>query len=273
MQAKKHKNLWLLTGDLGYSALEPFIEAFPKRYLNVGVAEQNMVGVAAGLALSGCKVFVYSIANFPTLRCLEQIRTDVCYHKLDVTVVSVGAGFSYATQGYTHHGLEDIAVMRALPHMQITAPADPIETRLIVKKLCQQKGPAYLRLAKSGEPILHLKKPKITPGKILRLKSGSDTLIIATGNILNEALDAATILKQKFNIKASIWSAPYIKPIDINAIKQAAKKYEHIFTLEEAQIDGALGSAVAEVVSETSNSIAVLHRLGVPNTILHQAHT
>ena len=127
--AENDRRVWLVTGDLGYSVLEKFSSKFPERYLNAGVAEQNMVGVAAGLAMTGKVVFVYSIANFPTLRCLEQVRNDVCYHKLSVKIVAVGCGLAYGGHGYTHHGVEDLGVMSLLPHMTVIAPGDPVETR------------------------------------------------------------------------------------------------------------------------------------------------
>ncbi len=145
----------LITGDLGYSVLEPFQKKFPERFINAGIAEQNMTGVAAGLALSGKIPFTYSIANFSTLRCLEQIRNDICYHNVNAKIVSVGSGFSYGTQGYTHHGTEDISIMRCLPNMRVFSPADSVETQALVRKMMEIEGPCYLRLAKSDEPIIH----------------------------------------------------------------------------------------------------------------------
>ncbi len=149
--ASEDERIWLLCGDLGYGALEPFRDTFPGRYINAGVAEQNMTGMAAGLALSGKVAFTYSIANFPTLRALEQIRNDVCYHDCNVKIVSVGAGFSYGAQGYTHHGVEDIAIMRALPEKVVVSPGDPVEARLATRAVAALPGPCYLRLGKSGE--------------------------------------------------------------------------------------------------------------------------
>src|SRR5438270_3981333 len=147
--AGRDARVHLLTADLGYSVVEPFAAAFPKRFTNVGVAEQNLIGVAAGLALCGKCVFVYSIANFPTLRCLEQIRNDVCYHNLNVKIVAVGGGLAYGPQGYTHHGLEDLGVMLLMPNMTVVAPGDPIETRLATRAIAQKPGPCYLRLGKA----------------------------------------------------------------------------------------------------------------------------
>ena len=157
--AERDERIWLITGDLGFSVLERFSERFPERYINAGVAEQNMTGIAAGLAHSGLVVFTYSIANFPVMRCLEQIRNDVCYHNMNVNVVAVGGGFSYGTAGYTHHGVEDIAVMRAMPNMTVVAPADPYETRKATESVAAHAGPCYLRLGKSREPDVHDGEP------------------------------------------------------------------------------------------------------------------
>src|SRR5262249_54572532 len=153
--AGQDERVWLLTADLGYSVLERFAARFPDRYVNVGVAEQNLIGIAAGLARCGKVPFVYSIANFPTLRCLEQIRNDVCYHEGNVKVVAVGGGLAYGAQGYTHHGVEDLAVLRVLPGMTVVAPGDPVETRLVTEAIARHPGPCYLRLGKDREPILH----------------------------------------------------------------------------------------------------------------------
>lgn len=166
-EARKDRSIFLLTGDLGFSVLEPFAKEFPERFVNVGIAEQNMAGIAAGLALDGWNVFTYSIANFPTLRSLEQIRYDICYHDLNVTVVSVGAGYAYGALGASHHATEDIAIMRAIPNMVVASPGDPIEARLITSELAKRKGPSYLRLGKAGEPIVHPETLKKRPSAAL----------------------------------------------------------------------------------------------------------
>src|SRR3972149_11388361 len=153
--AAQDERIWLLVGDLGYSVVESFAERFPHRFVNMGIAEQNMIGVAAGLALSGKVVFVYSIANFPVMRCLEQIRNDVCYHNLSVTVVAVGGGVAYGTAGYTHYAVEDLAVMRAMPNMRVLTPGDPVEVRWATRSIPAHPGPCYLRLGKGGEAVVH----------------------------------------------------------------------------------------------------------------------
>ena len=177
--AAEDERIWLLCGDLCYSLLEQFADRFPTRFVNVGIAEQNMIGMAAGLAMCGKVVFVYSIANFPTLRCLEQIRNDVCYHNLNVNIVAIGAGFTYGAHGYTHHALEDLAILRALSNLQVIAPGDPVETQLITRHLSDNPAPAYLRLGKAGEPVVHIHPPDLQVGRMIPLKPGTDVLMIA----------------------------------------------------------------------------------------------
>ena len=208
-EALKNPNVWFLTADLGYSFIEPFQAKFPDRFINMGVAEQNMVGVAAGLALTGKKVFIYSIVNFVTFRCLEQIRQDICYHELDVTLVSVGAGYAYADAGYSHHGVEDIAIMRILPHMRIFSPADPGEVRLCMQELCRRPGPAYLRLNKTREGLYSPKK-ELSGLQPICVQEGVDFLLLATGPALKQALEIA---RQLPNYSIGVWSFPLLCPL------------------------------------------------------------
>ena len=189
--AERDERSLVADGDLGFSVLEKFEHAWPKRYVNTGIAEQNMAGVAAGLASCGRIVFIYSIANFPTFRCLEQIRNDIAYHDLNVNIVSVGAGFAYGTAGYTHHGIEDLAVMRAIPGMTVVAPADPVETALATAAIARRGGPAYLRLGKSREPVLHTQAPDFEIGKAITVRDGSDITLVSTGSMLQRALACA----------------------------------------------------------------------------------
>lgn len=259
--AKKDPRIILMTGDLGFMALEPFIKAFPKRYINAGVAEANMMGMAAGLASTGKKIFVYSIIPFATMRCLEQIRNDVCYHNFDVKIVGVGSGYSYSTMGATHHAIEDIGVLRSLPNLRIVSPGDPLETELAVKALVKDSGPAYLRLGKRGEPILHKKRPKFKLGQAIIMKNGKNATLISSGSVLIKALKASEEL-EKEGIKTTLVSMPTIKPVDITIIKQLARKIKVMVTVEEHNIIGGLGSAVAEVIAESPYKTA-LRRLGV----------
>jgi transketolase len=262
--AERDERIWLLTGDLGYSVLERFALRFPDRYVNVGVAEQNMTGIAAGLACSGKIVFTYSIANFPTLRCLEQIRNDVCYHQANVKVVAVGGGFAYGSLGYSHHGLEDLGIMRTLPHMTVIAPGDPAETQLATKAVVQWPGPCYLRIGKAGEPKVHEKEPRFELGKAITVRQGGDVTLISTGAILKETLATAEQLARE-RIDARVLSMHTLKPLDKDAIQRAARETAAVVTVEEHNIIGGLGSAVAEVLAEMGAPRLRFRRFGIPD--------
>jgi transketolase len=261
--AAADERIWLVCGDLGFGALEPFRDAFPKRYLNAGVAEQNMTGIAAGLALSGKVPFTYSIANFPTFRCLEQIRDDVCYHGCNVKIVSVGAGFSYGAQGYTHHGVEDIAVMRSIPELVVVSPGDPVETKLATRAIVAHAGPCYLRLGKAGEPVVHSAPPEFRLGRAIRVAEGHDLTLIATGAVLRMVVEAGEGLRRE-GIRARILSMPTVAPLDVDAVRAAATETPAIVTVEEHGVVGGLGSAVADVLAEMAGKRAVLRKVGVP---------
>ena len=246
--AEADERIWLLTGDLGFSVLERFADRFPNRFVNAGVAEQNMIGVAAGLALCGKIPFVYSIANFPVMRCLEQIRNDVCYHRLDVKIVSVGGGLVYGSQGYTHHGVEDIAVMSPLPGMSVLSPADPIEAAWAACAAVAKSGPVYVRLGKAGDPVLHPSPPALEFGRAVTVVDGTDVTLVATGAALKIALDAADELADR-GIGARVLSLPTVKPIDAEALSRAATETPLVVTVEEHGPVGGLFSAVLEVVA------------------------
>jgi len=255
--AEADPDLWLLTADLGYSVLEVFRDRFPERTINVGVAEQNMIGIATGLALSGKRVVAYSIVNFATLRCLEQIRNDVCYHAVSVKIVGVGGGYAYGAQGYTHHGLEDLAVMRTLPNLDVIAPADPIETRLVTAHMLGAPGPAYLRLGKAGENTLHDGLSAVVRGRMIRCREGNNALILTTGGLLKEALGAAE-LAGRDGVSVAVWSSPWLRPLDSESVAEAARRFSLIVTAEEGVTRGGLGSAVAEVLAGLSGPTARL---------------
>ncbi|MBR0655828.1 transketolase family protein [Plastoroseomonas arctica] len=245
--ARAHPDVMLLTADLGYSVLEQFADALPGQYANVGVCEQAMVGIAAGLALSGRQVVVYSIANFPTLRCLEQLRNDVCYHDLPVMVIAVGGGFAYGAQGYTHHGVEDLGIMAMLPNIAVACPADPVEAVALLGELMRRRRPAYLRLGRAGEPVLHAPDAEIAIGQAVWLRRGADVALLATGPVLGRALAAADALAAR-GIGASVASMPGIRPMDAAAICEAARTHRAVLTIEEHNVDGGFGSRVADVL-------------------------
>ncbi len=259
----------LLAGDLGFSLLEPFMEKYPSRFVNMGVAEQNMIGVATGMALSGKIVFVYSIANFPTFRCLEQIRNDVCYHNVNVNIVMGGGGLAYGALGITHHATEDMAIMRALPNMAVIAPGDPLEAAQATKACVAWPGPCYLRLGKTSEPVVHESVPAFSIGKAIEVQDGKDATIISTGCMLSNTVQAAKLLSEQ-GISTRVLSMPTVKPLDRDAVLTAAGETEVIVTIEEHSIIGGLGSAVAEVLSETSDIKCKFRRMGIKDTFSHE---
>lgn len=243
-EAKKNKNIILITGDLGYGVLEKFRDELPSQFINAGVAEQTMMGLAAGIASTGKRVFVYSIANFPTFRCLEQIRNDVCYMNNPVVIVSVGAGYAYGSQGYTHHALEDIAVLRALPNMEVIVPADPSETSALTLQLSKSTNPSYLRLGKSNEPNIHSNIPKLEYGKFVKIRDGDQGSILFTGSIGEVAVEAQLRLRS-LGVNVSLFSVPYISTLDDERLIKIAK-LGPVVTVEEHSSRGGLGSAILE---------------------------
>ena len=270
--AQQDERIWLLTGDLGYSVLERFAERFPDRYLNVGVAEQNMTGIAAGLASCGKIPFTYSIANFPTLRCLEQIRNDVVYHGLPVRIVSVGAGYAYGSQGYTHHGVEDLAVLRSLPGMTVVSPADPVETRLATRALLQCEGPAYLRLGKAREQVLHDREPQFALGRALAMRSSDadDVTLIACGQHPVRGTRRRRHARERRHRGTRAQHAG-----DQTARPRRGRRRGNCHTTarhrpEEHSILGGLGGSVAEVLAELPSPRARLLRCGGPDRVRHE---
>lgn len=261
--ADKNDRIWLLCGDLGYSVLEPFFEKFPTRSINVGVAEQNMIGVAAGLARSGHVAFCYSIANFATLRCLEQIRNDVCYHDCNVNIVCTGGGVTYGAQGYTHHALEDLAVMRALPHMVVAAPGDPLEVRALTCALVEDPHPSFLRLGRAGEPNLHDEAPSLEIGQMLTLREGDEVNLLSTGGMLETALDVAELLQRR-GISTGVTSVPFLKPLDIAHVYGIAQRTVLLCMIEEHGPIGGLGEAVTSCLAQLSGFHAKLLPFSLP---------
>jgi len=243
--AGQDDRVMLLTGDLGFKIFDDFARRFPGRFVNAGVAEGNMIGVAAGLAMAGFHPFAYSIAPFATLRCFEQIRDDVCYHDLPVTVVGVGGGYSYGPNGPTHHALEDIGVMRALPNMTVLCPGDPVEAELSVAAAGCHVGPTYLRLGRAGDPVVHRRPPEFRIGSAIAVRDGADCVLVSTGGMLPVAMEAARLL-QGFEIEASVLSMHTVKPLDAAALERCCRAGAPMFTLEEHWQAGGLGSAIGE---------------------------
>ena len=267
--AREDESVFLLVGDVGYSLVEPFAQEFPRRFINIGIAEQNMIGIATGLAMSGKIVFAYSLANFPTFRCVEQIRNDVCYHEVNVKIIASGAGLTYGALGITHHVTEDLAIMRALPNMTVIAPADPVEAALATRAAAEWAGPCYLRLAKTGDPMIHEAPPDFQIGKAITVRNGDGITLIASGGILFNTIQAARQLGQE-GIEARVLSMHTVKPLDTEAVLAAAQETSAIITIEEHNIIGGLGSAVAEVLAESDMSHITFRRMGIKDSFCSQ---
>ncbi len=244
-EAETDPNVMLLVGDLGFGVVAAFGDAYPDQFLNCGVAEQSMVGIAAGLAAAGRRPFVYSISNFPSLRPLEQIRNDVCYHGLGVTIVAVGTGLAYGSLGYTHHGVEDMAILRTLPGMRVYTPADALECAAAVEQILADPSPAYLRLGKNTEPLMHAGQPDLSTGGPLLVREGSDVTVLVTGPIVVQALAVADLLESE-GISVRVLTCPVVKPLNADGIRSAADGTVGIVTLEEHTVLGGFGSAVLE---------------------------
>ena len=255
-------NILLITGDLGFAVFDDFRKNYPDNFINVGVAEQEMIGLATGLALEGKTTFTYSIANFATLRCLEQIRNDAAYHGANVNVVCIGGGFSYGALGISHHATEDLAILRSIPDITVVAPCGHWETMAATAAIAQEPGTAYLRLDKSaGDDSAITDSESFTLGRARILRPGTDCAIITTGGILEEVQKAVAELSTK-NIAARVISMHTIKPIDVETVMAAATETNALITVEEHTVNGGLGSAVLEVLADHEQFTRVL-RIGL----------
>ena len=265
--AETHPELVLVTGDLGFGVLFPYMKKFPDRFINAGIAEQAMMSMAAGLALEGKTVVVYSIGNFPTLRCLEQIRNCCAYHDLNVKIVCVGAGFVYGTLGMTHHATEDMSALRLLPGVKVYAPADAVETEAVMGPFLSEPGVAYLRIGRGGERRSH-EEGALTgyeSGRAIEQCEGTDAYILTAGNMLPSAIDAAALLREK-GYSIGVASFPTVKPIDAEYLQKVCEKTSLIYTLEEYNIMGGFGGAVCEAVCGFEGSRARVVRIGLNDT-------
>lgn len=266
--AKTDKRIVLLSGDIGNKLFDEFKKVDADRFYNCGIAEANMMSMAAGLSLSGLRSIVYTITPFTTTRCFEQIRVDVCYHNAPVIIVGTGSGLSYADLGPTHHSLEDLAILRTLPGMRVIAPCDSTELRLALKEGLNGDTPVYIRIGKKGEPKIHATELDFKIGKAIKIREGKNVSIIAAGTIMREALDAVEILASE-GISASLASMHTIKPLDTEYLQNAASNSKLLVTVEEHGLIGGLGGAVSEWRSE--QNITVPHiSFGTPDEFMHE---
>lgn len=281
--AKSNNNVMLLTGDLGAGALEPFQKAFGQRYINCGIAEQNMIAVATGLAMMGKEIVIYSIGNFDTLRVIEFVRNLVCYNEANIKIVSVGAGLEYGSLGFTHHSTEDIACMRSLPNMKVFNPSTASECQTATLKMLEDDGPCYLRLAKKGlpesveVPVVNLKSKKClsvpvsfksTLSGFNKIFDGTKALVIGSGTIVSQAIIAKFQAEQLLNTQnvVAVYSLAQLKPINNPELVNVLKKYKYIYTIEEHTVMGGLGSIIAEQIAQNGLG-AKLKMIGINDEV------
>lgn len=261
----------MLSGDIGNRLFDKFKDKHPSRFFNCGVAEANMMGVAAGMAMNGLRPVAYTITPFVTTRCLEQIRTDVCYHEAPVTIVAVGAGLAYSGLGPTHHACEDISFLRSIPSMVVICPGDAFEVRGALRAAMQQDRPVYIRMGKKGEPVVH--KGSIADfkiGKAITIEEGSDVCLLSTGNMLPEAIEAGHRLKER-GISAEVVSFHTVKPLDEDKLKQAFSRFKLVATIEEHSLIGGFGAAVSEWLVDSETSARKFLRFGTPDAFFKKS--
>jgi transketolase len=268
--AKEDPRVVLCSGDIGNRLFDSFKLNCPDRFFNCGVAEANMISMAAGMAFCGLRPIVYTITPFVTTRCLEQIRVDICYHHVPVTIVGVGSGLSYASLGATHHSCEDIAFLRALPHMMVVCPADSMEVRTVLRAVLRQNQPVYIRLGKKGEPVIHQSVPDLVLGKPLIVREGTEICLMSTGNMMPVALETAAALNRD-GVTPQVVSFHTIKPLDQQFLRAAFSHFGLVVTIEEHSLIGGFGAAVAEWLVDQGDQKGRLCRIGIKDEFFHEA--
>lgn len=266
--ASNRQDICLLSGDIGNRMFDEFKKVAPDRFLNCGIAEANMMSVASGMGLSGLRPFVYTITPFTTIRCLEQIKIGVAYHESPVTIIGTGSGLSYSELGPTHHSLEDLAILRAIPNINVLTPSDSTELITQMHEVLDSSIPSYIRIGKKGEPKIYNNNYKLGIGKFNLLKKGSDVLVLAAGTILAEAIEATNILEEK-GISIGLAGVGGVKPLDNNFLFEMAKNYSYWVSIEEHGIIGGLGSTLLEWISENKCKNIQLKRMGTPDQFIH----
>ena len=266
--AGEESKLVVLSADIGFKLFDRYKASYADRFFNCGIAEANMISMAAGMALSGLRPFTYTIVPFMLSRSFEQIRLDVCYHNLPVTIVGVGSGFSYSSLNASHHSCEDIALMRMLPNMTILCPCDPLEVRLALRAAARHSGPVYIRIGKKGETAIHSQEFDFAIGKALTMRQGKDVCMLSTGALLSEVLKAADLL-EKSRISSHVVHFHTLKPLDEGRLLEIFSQFDHVVTVEEHYRSGGLGGGVAEWMADHPNPKTRLHRIGVPDAFFN----
>jgi transketolase len=266
--AQADERVVLLSGDIGNRLFDKFKEACPNRFYNCGVAEANMVGMAAGLAMCGLRPVCYTIAPFLTYRCMEQIRVDLCYHHVPVILVGTGSGLAYASLGATHHSCEEIGMLRLLPGMNVMAPGDAWEVRACLGAALAQENPTYIRIGKKGEPVVHAARPELRVGEALQLSEGRDVALLSSGAMLPEVVALGKFLGEQ-GIRAAVFSFPTVKPLDMGLLEKLFAEYRLIATVEEHSVLGGLGGSIAEWKADHAKMPGRLMRFGTEDVFLH----
>jgi transketolase len=258
-----HKVMCVI-GDTGFSVFEEFEKEFKERFVNVGIAEQNFVSFGAGLAAMGMKPFLYNVVSFMTLRGMEQIVLDICYQDNPVVMVGVGGGHAYGAAGPTHHSYFDIGMMSMLPNMTVICPADPVEMREAIIQTYRLGKPAYIRIGRSVDPVIHQHPTDFQIGKAIKIQEGTDGVLFATGTMVKDGISACNILKE-YGIRLGLYSMHTIKPLDEETVLSCAKQKMPIFTLEEHSKKGGLGSMIGELLSEKGCYVDMFYKFGFPD--------
>jgi transketolase len=268
--AATDERIVLLSGDIGNRLFDTFRERFPTRFYNCGVAEANMTGMAAGLALSGLRPFTYTITPFATTRVIEQIRVDICYHDVPVVIVGTGSGLSYASLGPTHHSCEDVGILRCFPNLTVLCPADSAEVGPALEASLTLPGPAYIRLGKKGEPAVHASRPTFEVGKGIIMREGSDICLLGMGTATSIALAAADELASR-GLSARVVSMHSVKPLDEALLADAFGRFRAVAVVEEHSVIGGLGSAVAEWLARRDGAHPPLVVCGTPDAFISES--
>jgi transketolase len=268
--AATDERIVLLSGDIGNRLFDKYREKFPSRFYNCGVAEQNMTGMAAGMALSGLRPITYTITPFATTRVIEQIRVDVCYHDAPVVIVGTGSGLSYASLGPTHHSCEDVGMLRCFPNLTVLCPADALEVGPAIEAALALPGPTYIRLGKKGEPTIHEKPPHFEIGRGIVMREGTDVCLLGMGTMTATAIEAAKLL-MAHGISARVVSMHTVKPLDTNLLGESFERFRLVAVVEEHSVIGGLGGAVAEWLAAQGPRRGVLEAIGTPDAFISAA--
>ncbi len=267
--ASEDEQVVLLSGDIGNRLFDKYKEAAGERFYNCGVAEANMIGMAAGLAMNGFRPICYTIAPFITYRCMEQIRIDLCYHEQPVVVVGTGSGLAYASLGTTHHSCEEMGMLRLLPGMTVLAPADALEVRALLKASLRHDGPVYMRIGKKNEPLVHEEEPTLEIGRAVTMREGRGVCLLNAGTTLPRVLEAADLLKAD-GIEAEVLHFPTVKPLDLEALERASTTCSLFVSVEEHSVLGGFGGSVAEWLAARGDNRPRLERVGTADEFIHE---